>query len=308
MITKNFSFTRYLSAKKSVDDRALNRGVWSALADNLPSFSQIQPLEVIEIGAGIGTMIERMVDWDLLKFANYTAIDAQTEVFDCARQRLPAWSDARGLQTKGTQPGLLLYGDEIQIDIQLEAIDLHDFLAQHQGRQTWNVLVAHAFLDLVDIPSVLPKLLELCKVDGIFYFSLNYDGLTVLEPTIDMEFDTLILDLYNQTMDNRLIAGQKSGDSRTGRHLFSQLANTGATVVAAGSSDWVVHPGQDGYPQDEKYFLHYIINTIYRALRSHPSLEIDRFEKWVEGRHSQIERRELVYIAHQIDFLGKFNT
>ena len=165
--------------------------------------------------------------------------------------------------------------------------------------------MAHAFLDLIDLPSILPKLLDLCKEDGIFYFSLNYDGLTILEPTIDMEFDSLVLDLYHQTMDNRLNAGQKSGDSRTGRHLFSQLANTGATVVAAGSSDWVVHPGQDGYPQDEKYFLHYIINTIYRALRFHPDMEIDRFEKWIEGRHSQIEGQELVYIAHQIDFFGK---
>ena len=305
MNTKNYSFTRYLSAKKSVDDRALNRWVWSALTDNLPSSSRIQPLEVLEIGAGIGTMIERMVDWDLLQFANYTAIDAQSDVFDFARQRLPAWSDARGLQTKDTLSGLLLDGDELHIEIQLEAIDLHDFLAECRRRRTWDVLVAHAFLDLVDLPSVLPKLLDLCKEDGIFYFSLNYDGLTVLEPTIDMEFDSLVLDLYNQTMDNRLIAGQKSGDSRTGRHLFSQLANIGATVVAAGSSDWVVHPGQDGYPQDEKYFLHYIINTIYKALRFHPDLEIDRFEKWIEGRHSQIARQELVNIAHQIDFFGK---
>lgn len=306
MIPNKYSFTRYLSAKKSVDDRALNRGVWGTLADYLPSSSPGKPLQVLEIGAGIGTMIERMVDWGLLKFANYTAIDAQAEVIDSARQRLPSWAQAQGFQTKKTYPGLLISGEKIDINVQLENIDLHNFIASHKGRRAWDVLVAHAFLDLVDVPRALTMIFELCKVGGLFYFSLNYDGLTILEPTIDLEFDQLVLDLYNQTMDNRVIDGKNSGDSRTGRQLFNHLAKTGAQVAAAGSSDWVVFPGVDGYPHDEKYFLHFIINTMYRALNFHPGLEIDRFEKWVEERHSQIERNELVYIAHQIDFMGTY--
>ena len=67
-------------------------------------------------------------------------------------------------------------------------------------------------------------------------------------------------------MDTRRCRGQPSGSSRTGRRLFGRLKAAGARVVAAGSSDWVVWPGPDGYPADEAYFLHCIIDTIDRAL------------------------------------------
>jgi len=32
------------------------------------------PLRILEVGAGIGTMIERILDWNLLEHAIYTAI------------------------------------------------------------------------------------------------------------------------------------------------------------------------------------------------------------------------------------------
>jgi len=75
-------------------------------------------------------------------------------------------------------------------------------------------------------------------------------------------------------------------------------------VVAAGSSDWVVFPGPDGYPGDEAYFLHFIIDTISRALHGHPELAGSGFQAWVAQRHRQIEAQELIYVAHQLDFLG----
>lgn len=307
MVPREYSFTNYLSAKKSVDDRALNRRVWGVLADQLPSSSPDKPLWVLEIGAGIGTMVERMIDWELLKSANYTAIDAQAYNVDYAHQYLYTWAHTHGFQSKETKPGLLIKGERIDINIQLESIELDDFIANHQGNHTWDLLVAHALFDLIDVSRTLKHLFELSKDGGLFYFSQNYDGLTILEPTIEMEFDQLILENYNHTMDNRLIDGKKSGDSRTGRHLFNHLTQAGAHVLAAGSSDWVVYPGPDGYPHDEEYFLHFIINTIYKALRFQPGLEIDRLEKWIEERHAQIERNELVYIAHQIDYVGSYN-
>lgn len=105
-------------------------------------------------------------------------------------------------------------------------------------------------------------------------------------------------------MDNRIIEEQPSGDSRTGRHLLTRLREQGIEILAAGSSDWVVFPGNDGYLRDEAYFLHFIINLIDTSLKGHPCLDPDRFARWIGIRHSQIERRELVLIAHQIDLLG----
>ena len=139
---------------------------------------------------------------------------------------------------------------------------------------------------------------------GLFYFTLNFDGATILEPPIDPDLDALIEALYHRTMDTRRSRGRPSGSSRTGRRLFGRLKEAGARLIAAGSSDWVVFPGPDGYPGDEAYFLHFIIDTIGQALHGHPELAGSRFQAWIAQRHRQIEARELIYIAHQLDFLG----
>jgi hypothetical protein len=105
-------------------------------------------------------------------------------------------------------------------------------------------------------------------------------------------------------MDARRDRGRPAGSSRTGRQLFGRLQAAGARVIAAGSSDWVVFPGPDGYPGDEAFFFHFIIDTIGQALEGHPELDRSRFQSWIDQRHRQIEARELIYIAHQLDFLG----
>lgn len=298
-IPNDNSFTRYLAAKKSVDDRALNRQVWQTLQQALPP----QPLRVLEIGAGIGTMVERLAEQGMLQHADYTALDAQPENIAHARQRLSRWAAAQGLTVEAGDAGLLLAGAARRLQLRLVATDLFDFIEQ-TGEQ-WDVLIAHAFLDLVDLDATLPRILARLGDDGLFYFSLNFDGLTILEPTIDSVFDAQIMALYHQTMDERRVKGQPTGHSRTGRQLFAGLQKAGAEILAAGSSDWVVFARGGIYPQDEAYFLHFIVNTIDRALKHHPDLEPGRFAAWIEKRRAQIERGELVYIAHQLDFVGR---
>jgi len=73
MDSMDYSFIRYLSAKSTVDDRALNRYVWHTLAENLPGVSPGVVLRILEIGCGIGTMLTRMLDWGLVGGAEMTA-------------------------------------------------------------------------------------------------------------------------------------------------------------------------------------------------------------------------------------------
>ena len=277
----NYDFPRYLAAKKTVDDRALNAHVWQTLRQNLPP----QP-HILEIGAGIGTMVERLAEQLFISSANYTAIDNQPENIATARQRLanlPA-----GIQ------------------LTLEAIDLFEFMEREQGERQYDLLMAHAFLDLMDIPATLPQLFTLLKPGGLFYFSINFDGVTTLEPTIDPALDAKIEQLYHQTMDERITDGKPSGDSRSGRHLFAHLRQAGARILAAGSSDWVVFAGESGYLADEKYFLQFIVETMHQALANHPALDGTQFANWIAQRQAQIEAGELVYIAHQLDFVGRW--
>mgnify|MGYP000698819651 CR=1 FL=1 len=303
-----WSFTRYLASKKSVDDRALNRLVWDVLHAAVASRQTGSPLQVLEVGAGIGTMIERLIDWGLLRRASYTAIDLDVGNIACARERLSEWAERRGFLASFHQQGLNLVQGKKRLSLHLEAIDLHDFIQREQGRSKWDLLIAHAFLDLVNVPQTLAALFQLLNQDGLFYFTVNFDGLTVLEPVIDVELDERILQLYHRSMDERRVAGEPSGDSRAGRHLFTMLKHAGAEIIAAGASDWVVFPYGGTYAEDEAYFLHFIIHTIHNALVDHPELDSDQFARWIEQRHTQIERGELVYLAHQIDFCGKFTA
>lgn len=303
---EQYSFTRYLAAKKRVDDLALNRHVWETLAQNLPQAVPEVPLRVLEIGAGIGTMLERMLEGELLSYAEYTAIDSQSENIAHVRRRLPAWAAAHGYSCQEEAPNTwTLINQARQVKAHFEDCDLFQFITREAGRRKWDLLVAHAFLDLMDIPTTLKQLTNLLVPGGLVYFTINFDGATILEPEIDPELDERIQTLYHQTMDQRLTDGESSGDSRTGRHLFQHLKYSGIQVLDAGASDWVVFPEMHGYQEDEAYFLHFIIHTIQQALSGHPQLDPKCFTDWGNERHAQVERGELVYIAHQLDFLGK---
>jgi hypothetical protein len=306
-IPEKFSFTRYLEAKKSVDDRALNSHVWQALANHLPASSREKPLRIIEAGAGIGTMIERMLEKNLLSYATYTAIDVDRENKAGALRRMRDWSASQGIGLSvGSGDRWKLTGAGKRIDVRYRNEDFFDFVGGNGGK--WDLIVASAFLDIVDIPTALPLMLDLLDDEGLCYFSINFDGMTILEPAIDPELDRLIVNRYHRSMDERTVNGKPSGNSRTGRCLFSCLSACGARILAAGGSDWVVFAGPDGYPGDEAYFLHVIVHTMHEALKSNPALDSRRLGEWVAQRHRQIERGELVYIAHQLDFIGRKAT
>jgi SAM-dependent methyltransferase len=304
MTPGEYSFRRYLAAKKSVDDRALNHHVMRVMSGSIPRSTIKEPLKVLEIGAGIGTMIERLIEWGLLEYAEYTAIDSESDNIDFAQQYLINWTDQKNYQAVEQGDELIISSEMMDVKVRLIAVDLFDFISSMRGKRTWDLIIAHAFLDLVDLPNTLPQIFTLARNGGAFYFSINYDGLTVLEPVIDHDFDQLVVDLYHRTMERRSKDGQLYGDRHTGRHLFQHIRNSGGQIFASGSSDWVVYPKARGYRQGEAYFLHFIVNTIFQALVDHPELDSTRFAEWIRQRHSQIEREELIYIAHQIDYFG----
>jgi len=282
-----FSFPLYLAAKKSVDDRALNRLVWQRLADELARRDPAGPrLEVLEIGAGIGTMCERVMEWGLLKRAHYTAIDGEGANVAVARSRLEERSSG-------------------ELILRWEQDDVFEFAARPEQQQCYDLLIAHAVLDLFDVPRALPRLLQVLKPGGLCYFTINFDGATIFEPAIDPALDAQIEALYHRSMDERITDGQPSGDSRTGRHLFHLLPAAGVAILAAGSSDWVVYAVDRNYPQDEAYFLHCILHFVESTLTGHPALDGTAFARWLAERQRQIAAGELVYIAHQMDFVGR---
>ena len=301
----DYSFTRYLAAKKSVDDRALNRRVLQSLRSLLLPQLGV-PIRVLEVGAGIGTMIERLLDWGVLDCAHYTAVDADVTAVCEACRRLPRWADHRGYEvTIQSSHTMSLRKAHQEILVTFEAAQISDFVAPERGRRTWDLMLANAFFDLVDLPSTLPSLLTVIRPDGILYVTINFDGLTILQPEIDPGLDAQIATLYHESMDRCTVSEQLAGDSRTGRRLLTQLRAHSVDLIDAGGSDWIVFAGSEGYPDDEAYFLHHILHMISTTLRGHPALDAKRFDEWITQRHDQVEKGTLIYMTHQIDVLGR---
>ena len=70
-------FARYLAAKRTVDDRALNGRVWRRLSEELKSYPGAE-LALVDVGAGIGTGAERFAEWRLaepLSRLRYTGLE-----------------------------------------------------------------------------------------------------------------------------------------------------------------------------------------------------------------------------------------
>lgn len=302
----DYSFTRYLSAKKSVDDRALNRGVLDTLIKSLPPSTSTHPLQVLEVGAGIGTMLERLLEWHVFQHVSYLGIDSEPENIAHAQQRLPSWAAGQNFQIslpEARQGGRIeaapirLSRPGQSVSAQFIHQDLFDLLKDPAHQQVYDVLIAHAFLDLIDLPSALPRVLRLLKPGGLFYFTLNFDGETIFEPASDQALDAEIMGAYHRSMDER-----GTGHSRTGRRMFTELARAGGRILNAGSSDWVVFPVNGVYPFDEAYFLHHILSFVSDSLTSR--IPPERLQPWLAFRHAQVEQAELVYLAHQLDFTG----
>ncbi len=285
-------FSHYLLSKQTVDDRALNKDVLNALRLKLSP----QPVSMIEVGAGIGTMLRRLIQWGVLCNGDYTLVDALNTNIAYAREWIPQWATEAGLSVEGFGPYQLRLWDQARdIRIRLECADVFYFIQKNQ--QPADLLIAHAFLDLLPMPGSLENLFTLTK--GLAWLTLNFDGLTTLQPVIDDTLDETIERLYHKTMDMR----PTGGDSHTGRKLFEYLHSLNAEIIAAGASDWVVHTTNGRYPADEKYFLHVILNFFESSLKAHTELDAATFENWLAKRREQIELGELVYIAHQMDFL-----
>lgn len=290
----NYSFPRYLLSKQSIDDRALNKDVLSALKANLPN----EPLTIIEIGGGIGTMLARLLRWDVITRAEYTLVDKMAENIQLARSWLPKWAHENGLATKeiGTNE-LQVFDRRRNLRVKLTQTDVFDFIDQHPT--PGDLLIAHAFLDLLPMPESLPKLLSL--TENLAWLTLNFDGVTSLEPVIDPQLDAKIERLYHKTMDTR----PNGGDSQSGRHLFGHLKQAEAKIMSAGASSWVVYPVNGRYSGDEAYFLQFILHFIEESMNGRTELDNQVFTDWLSIRRRQVERGELVYIAHQIDLLAR---
>lgn len=303
-------FHRYLRAKRAVDDRSLDRRLVERLRDGLAerAAGREGPLRVLEVGAGVGTMIARCIEWGVLPGGRveYTAVDADSAAAQAIPGHLSEWAAGRDIEATagdgtGTDlPGVELAGPTRTVTVEPVAAEATPFVAADD--REWDLLVGAALLDIVPLDR-LPRLLSALAPGGYWYFPITFDGGTCFVP--DHPADDAVERSYHRHMD-----GKHGGDSRAGSHTLQRLQSIdAATIDGAAGSDWIVRPVGGGYPGDEGVFLRYILDTVESALGEFDRrgrLDDGTLADWLSTRREQAENGELLYLTHQLDLLGRY--
>src|SRR5712675_1672085 len=124
-VSMTSGYARYLAAKTTVDDRALNRHVLAELRRLMPAGAP----RVLEVGAGLGTMVARLMDWGVVGAGEYILLDADRQLLDHSRQWLHDWAAGRGLRCDQLQDGLRV-GD---LRVRLVHAELGSYLKAAHG-------------------------------------------------------------------------------------------------------------------------------------------------------------------------------
>lgn len=294
MIRESFNYADYLDLKKAVDDRSLNKAVWEKMARWIgEGFPQDRPLRILEIGAGIGTMIERLLETNLLGRCEYTAVELEAGFEQAASRRHGMWAERNGLRMhQVSDDRWSMTGDKLQLNVQWrreDALRIHESVAPEH----FDLIIGHAVIDLLPVPVCMPNLLSCLRRQGAFYFSLNYAGETLFLPPDDE--DDAILTAYNADMDKRF-PDLDWKPSQTGQALGPWLVSQGHHLLAEGVSDWKLRARQD---DPTNLFIENILATIETALAGMPGLP-----QWLVLRRQQLKESELMFRATNKDCFG----
>ncbi len=277
---ETYSTQRYLAAKRTVDDRALNGAVLDRLRDAVdPSPA------VLEVGAGIGTMVARVLRRNLLAGAvSYTAVDLDADSVATARERLPEWGRAAGYEVSRpaggpATPDLVFEsgpGDPDRLSLWLRVADAaavagavgpgsgdgapatgghgEDRAGSGESPPADRVTVDPATDDSFTAPAAGYDLL----VGAAFLDLVDWPTAETLVGAVrpgghcyfPITFDgrTTFAPAPDRTFERRLERAfhahldADTGTSRAGRRAVDRLPETDVEVLAAAGSDWTVRP------------------------------------------------------------------
>lgn len=303
----------------------------------------LSTLRIVEVGAGVGAMFMRILQRNHLAWSNlqvhYTIIDIKQEVLSVARQIIHTEAAAivRNTPVDQISPAPTVRSADISgqgvhhaassshdaqinlssihigenITTQFVCADALHFLKER--KHTFDVVIAAAVLDLWELQEALPILFAAIDEHSLlkaFYFPINFDGTTDFFPQSceRSEYDFEIEHFFHQAMGTRKAMQFDTLACHTGRRLIAILNHLRVNILSMGASSWIVSPHHGRYSADEQYFLSCIIDFVYETGKSlHdriPRHDIDAFQRYIDCRRRQIEKAELIYVAHNIDFFG----
>lgn len=304
-MTHDHGDDRYLAAKRTVDDRCVNRRV----RDRLLAAVVAGPA-VYDAGAGTGVWLARLVEWGVGP-DTYHGVDTDAALLETARTARAEAFAARGTDVDTAAE---------EFDFRAGNTDVRftagDALAGAPDGGV-DLLLAGSFLDLVPVEEAIDRFAAATAANGVVYAPATFDSGTFFAPTHPA--DDVVERLYHADID------RTPGRSVTaGRDAMAAFRARPGELLAVGSSDWVVSPDETGYPNDEAYFLDRILGyvadtllapSVERLSRADADAELSAFAReeapgeaaairdWLHARREAFEARELAYVAHHLDLL-----
>jgi SAM-dependent methyltransferase len=311
----SFDYPAYLEAKYAIDSASLNAPLYARFQDRLRR--AVDP-RILDLGTGTGAMLRRLLELELPGRVQLFGLDRE-------RQNLAAGVDGveNALRSRGYGIGEKKQSPEAnsilgtkgnrEIRIELRRGDLLD--ATVTGKLgSFDCITAHAFMDLMPLKRAVAIVRTLLAPHGVFYPTLNYDGLTVLLPEYEQaDFERRLLRIYDRSMERRRSGGRKTGGALSGRRLYRALLEGGFTVLGIGSSDWNVFPSGGTYSEQQKLFLAAILSMIEAQARrfrktsgvGKRTIDSKRLSEWYGDRLEAVQKHNLSLIVHQLDLLAE---
>src|SRR5690606_31639130 len=149
---------------------------------------------VLELGAGVGTLVSRLADWNVLGRAEYTLVDRDGDSLAAARRHLEQWGNV----TQSSVDAIAIERGDCRLDVEFVRADLFEFLGGAGRRDKYDLVCANAVLDLFELGPTLPRIWQALQPGAGFYFTINFDGESIFLP--ELPLDQLVAELYHGTM------------------------------------------------------------------------------------------------------------
>lgn len=273
---------RYLTAKRSVDERARDRRVRDRLLAALPETPR-----VAEAGCGAGLTLAELYEWGV-RPSSYLGVDEDDGIVAFAQGVLPRVLRRRGVDAVGTDAGCRV----ADADLGFAAGDALSVLPRAASTEGGvDLLLAQSFLDLVPLADALDAAAATVAPGGLVYAPLTFDGDTAFSPA--QPADDRVVSAFHDAID-----ATPGRDTRAARHVRERLRERDADVLAVGASDWIVRPVDGAYRADERYFLACILDFVADAVG-----DVAGANEWLAARRRQLAAGELTYVARNHDLL-----
>jgi SAM-dependent methyltransferase len=318
--TPSFDYPAYLEAKYTIDSASLNASVFAQFRGRLRH--TINP-RILDLGTGTGAMLRRLLELELAGQVQLIGLDQEEQNLAAGVYRIEQALRSGGYsigEQRQSPEAKSIRGSRRDGEIRIELLrgDLLD--PRTTGKlEPFDCITAHAFMDLMPLKRALTIIRTLLTADGVFYSTLNYDGLTVLLPEFENPgFERRLLQIYDRSMERRRSAGRKTGGSMSGRRLYGALLAGGFAILGMGSSDWNVFPSEGVYTEEQRLFLTAMLSMIEgearrlrrrsgagRAAGGDPIVDPQLLADWYADRLEAVQNNRLSLLVHQLDLLAK---